>query len=141
MRVAERHALLHQVLGEVDRGRRGRVGGGAHALGHELGGFEQPRHRAEREPVLVERVEERLLVFLEIAVVRERQTLERGEEAGEVADEPARLAAGELGDVGVLLLGQHRRTGAVRVGQAQEPELLARPQHDLLAETARGAPG
>ena len=45
-----------------------------------------------------------------------------------------RLAAGELGDVGVLLLRQHRRPGAVRVGEPQEAELLAGPQHDLLAE-------
>ena len=53
---------------------------------------------------------------------------------GEVADQPARLAARELGDVGVLLLRQHRRAGRVRVGEPDEPELLGRPQHDLLAD-------
>ena len=102
--------------------------------GVELGRREQPGDRAEREPALVERVEQRLLVLLQVAVVREREALQRGEEAGEVADQPPGLAPRQLGDVGVLLLRQHRRAGAVRVGEAQEAELLARPQHDLLAE-------
>ena len=94
----------------------------------------QPGERAQREHARVERVEQRLLVLLQVAVVRERQRLERGEEAGEVADQPTRLAPGQLGDVGVLLLRQHRRTGRVRVGEPHEAELVGRPQHDLLAE-------
>ena len=44
------------------------------------------------------------------------------------------LAARQLGDVGVLLLRQHRRPGRERVGELHEAELLARPQHDLLAD-------
>ena len=44
------------------------------------------------------------------------------------------LPRGELGDVGVLLLRQHRRAGRVGVGEADEPELLRRPQHDLFAD-------
>ena len=94
----------------------------------------KPAEREQRTRARVERVEQRLLVFLEIAVVRERETLERREETGEMADQAARLAARELGDVGVLLLRQHRRTGGVRVGEPEEAELLGRPQHDLLAE-------
>ena len=35
--------------------------------------------------------------------------------------EPARLAPGQLGDVGVLLLGQHRAAGGVGVVEAQKP--------------------
>ena len=93
-----------------------------------------PAEREQRQRARVERVEQRLLVFLEIAVVREREALQRREEPDEVADHAAGLAARELGDVGVLLLRQHRRTGRVRVGEADEPELLRRPQHDLLAD-------
>ena len=52
---------------------------------------------------------------------------------GQVPDEPPGLAPGQLGDVGVLLLGQHRAAGGVGVGERAEPELLGRPQHDLLA--------
>ena len=47
---------------------------------------------------------------------------------------PTGLAARELGDVGVLLLREHRRAGRVRVGKLDEPELLGRPEHDLLAD-------
>ena len=83
---------------------------------------------------LVDGVEQRLLVLLEVAVVGERETLERGEQPGEVADQPSGLAAGELGDVGVLLLGQHRRARRVGVVEAGEPELLGGPQHPLLAD-------
>ncbi len=133
--VAEGHALLHQPLGEVDRGGVLAVGRRLHACCHHLRRREQPGDRAQREPALVERVEQRLLVLLEVAVVGEREALERGQEPGEVADQAAGLAARELGDVGVLLLRQHRRPGAVRVGEAEEAELLAAPQHDLLAQT------
>ena len=62
-----------------------------------------------------------------------------------MADQPARLAPGELGDVGVLLLRQHRAARGVGVVEADEAELLGRPQHELLAEPrevhARAAPG
>ena len=98
------------------------------------------RRRAEREPARVERVEQRLLVLLQVAVVREREALQRGEEAGEVADQPARLAARELGDVGVLLLRQHRRAGACtrrRAGGTRTPRsTTARSPR----RCARGAP-
>ena len=50
----------------------------------------------------------------------------------QVTQEPARLAPGELGHVGVLLLRQHRAAGGVRVVEGAEAELLGRPQHDLL---------
>ena len=82
----------------------------------------------------VERVEERFLVLLKIPVVGQREALQGGQEPGQVADEPAGLAPDELGDVGVLLLRQHRAAGGVGVGQAQEAELLGGPQHDLLPQ-------
>ena len=80
------------------------------------------------------RVEDRLLVFLQVAVVGERQALERGEQPGEVADQPAGLAARELGDVGVLLLRHDRRPGRVGVVELDEAELRGGPEDDLLAE-------
>ena len=83
---------------------------------------------------LGDRVEHGLLVLLQVAVVRERQALERGEQAGEVADQAARLAARELGDVGVLLLRHDRRPGRERVVQLHEAELARRPEDDLLGE-------
>ena len=49
------------------------------------------------------------------------------------------LAPGQLGHVGVLLLRQHRAAGGVGVVEHAEAELLARPQHQLLAHPRAGA--
>ena len=60
--------------------------------------------------------------------------LEGGEQAREVADEAARLAARELGDVGVLLLRHDRRARRVAVVERDEAELAGVPEDDLLGE-------
>ena len=132
--LAERRAANDEPLGEVGGRRRLAVGRGLHALGHERRRVDHPADRDERQRDLVDGVEQRLLVLLQVAVVGQRQALQRRQQAGEVADQAARLAAGELGDVGVLLLRHHRRPGGVGVVEAGEAELLARPQHPLLAE-------
>ena len=69
--------------------------------------------------------EHRRLVLLQVAVVRERQPLHRREQPGEPADRGARLAARELGDVGVQLLRHHRRPRRRVLGQPREAELRA----------------
>ena len=81
---------------------------------------------------LIERVEQGLLVLLQIPVVGQREALEGGQEAGQVADQAAGLAPGQLGDVGVLLLGQHRAPGGVGVVEGHEAELVGGPDHHLL---------
>ena len=105
-------------------------------LGHPVGVEAQRRHLAgeRRQQHLegVDGVEDRLLVLLQVAVVRERQRLERREQPGQVADHPAGLAAGELGDVGVLLLRHDARPGRVAVVERDEAELLGVPEDDLL---------
>ena len=83
----------------------------------------------------VDRVEERLLVLLEVAVVGERQALERREDRHQVAVDAAGAAAGELGDVRVALLGHDAGAGREVVREADEAELVARPEDDLLGET------
>ncbi len=72
VRLAEGHAPLHQPLGEVDGGGVLAVGRRLHARLDHLRRGQQPRDRSQREAALVERVEQRLLVLLEVAVVRER---------------------------------------------------------------------
>ena len=49
-------------------------------------------------------------------------------------DDPRRLGAQELGRVGVLLLRHDRRPARPRVGQLDEAELLAGPEHELGAQ-------
>ncbi len=94
----------------------------------------RPATRGQDQQQRVDRVEHRLLVLLQVAVVGERQALERGQQRHEVADEAAGLAAGQLGDVRVLLLRHDRRAGGVGVVHLDPAELLRGPEHDLLAQ-------
>ena len=50
------------------------------------------------------------------------------------------LPAGQLGDVGILLLRQHRRSGRVGVVEAGEAELGRGPQHPLFADARQVDP-
>jgi hypothetical protein len=148
VRVAKRQALFDQVVGQVGRrgvaaqrrllhglrvdadaaaaGARGRVGLAAHHLGED----------AQRVLERVNGVEQRLLVFLVVLVVGERLALHERDQAHQVPHHAPRLAARELGHVGVLLL---RHDGAARgeaVGNLDEAEVLAHPQDQLLAQAA-----
>ena len=107
----------------------------AEALAVDLEPGDEHR-RAPAAPSRVSRArrEDGCLVLLQVAVVGERQALDGREQAREPADRRARLAAGELGDVGVELLRHHRRAGGGVLGQPREAELARRPQHDLLAD-------
>ncbi len=51
-----------------------------------------------------------------------------------MADQATRPAPGQLGDVGVLLLREHRAARGVGIVEVQEPELVGGPQDDLLAD-------
>ena len=132
--VAERHAVAHERLGGVGRAQQ-RVGaGGRHPLAVEGQAAYEHRERGERVRGIGARGEHRRLVLLQVAVVGERQALDRREQAGQPADRGAGLAARELGDVGVELLRHHRRAGRGVLGQVREAELGRRPEHDLLAD-------
>ena len=93
-----------------------------------------PATRRQQHQQLVDRVEDRLLVLLQVPVVGQRQALAGGQQAGQVADQPAGLAAGQLGDVGVLLLRHDARPGRPGVGQPGEAELVGDPQDHVLAQ-------
>ena len=131
---AERHPLAHQPLGDVGgqgESLRGHLG---HAVQMEDGGVHHAGHGGQQQVQLVDLVEDRLLVLLQIPGVGQRQTLEGGHEPRQIADEAASLATGELGDVGVLLLRHDRRAGGERVVQGDVGELPGVPDDDLLAE-------
>ena len=108
--------------------------GGRHPVGPEARAGDHAGHRRQEQVDRVDRVEQVLLVLLHVLVVGQRQAGHHAEQARQVGDQARRLAARELGGVGVLLLRQHRRAGAERVVELDEPGLLARPQHDLGAE-------
>ena len=134
MRLAERHALLDEVVGEV--GRIGEVlrHGLLHDVLADLHAADQLRVDGEAELHGIDRVEDALLVLLQILVVGKRQALDGRQHGHEVADDAARLAADELGDIRVLLLRHHRGARAVRIVELDEVELTAAPEDRLLRE-------
>ena len=79
-------------------------------------------------------IDERLLVFLEIAVVGEGDALHDGHQAEQVPVRPARLAAHDLGDVGIFFLGHDGRARGMPVGHGDEPEKRVGPPDELFAE-------
>ena len=61
---------------------------------HERRRGDHPRHGAEGQADLVDGVEQRLLVLLQVAVVGERQALQHGQQPGQVADQRGRPCPG-----------------------------------------------
>ena len=131
VRLAERHAAAHEQVGDVGGGDQLVGGGRGEALAVEGDPLEHPARRRQRELERVDGVEEVLLVLLHVLVVGQRQPVHDPVEADEVRDHPRRLGAQQLGGVGVLLLRHDRRARRPGVGDLAEPELLARPQHEL----------
>ena len=122
------------MVGQVRRGEHSAIGRALHRIAVEAQAADHERERLERRRGRG-RVVQRDALLLQVAVVRERQALQRGEHGDEVADDPAGAAAHELGDVGVLLLRHDARPGRVLVGELGEAELGAGPQHELLGQT------
>jgi len=132
--VPEGHPGPDQELGQVGGTRRRIVGGRRHAIGDEGELGQHPREGGQTEADLVQGIEQRLFVLLEVPVVRQGQALQGGQQPRQVADETTGLPPGQLGHVGVLLLGHHRTAGGVGVREAAEAELLRAPQHQLLPD-------
>ncbi|OPZ80907.1 MAG: hypothetical protein BWY77_00876 [bacterium ADurb.Bin431] len=114
--IAEGQAFFGQVVGEV--------GGGGEALGqrrlHVVGAHRDAAgHVGEDAQGVgdgVDGVEQGFLVFLVVLVVGQRLRLHQGQQAHQLAVDAAGLAAGQFGDVRVLLLRHDRRAGAETVG-------------------------
>ena len=103
--------------------------------GPGLEGLDQSREGRDAGGRGVARVEDQVLVLLEVAVVREGQALLHHEEGDEVAVGAARLAPDELGGVGVALLRHHRGAGGAGLVDRDEGEFGRGPEDDLLAVT------
>ena len=122
MGITKRNTLAHQPFGDIGGER---VAGGSqccHPLDVERQTAHQSGHRRQQQLQLRHRVEHRFLVLLQVPVVGQRLSLERREQPGQVPDQPAGLAASQLGDVGVLLLRHDRAAGRPRVVQGDVAE-------------------
>ncbi len=134
MGVAKRHAFARQVIRQIGRRsvafERRSAHGARHR--HEIG--DQTREYLERALHRRRGVEQRLLVFLIVLVVRQRLAFHHGEQGDEAAEHAAALAAHQLRHIRILLLRHDRGAGAVAVRQAHEAEARACPEHQLLGE-------
>lgn len=102
--VAEGDAFFDEPVREVGGEEHG-VGSGGAAVGFaEFHGGDHLGVDGEDEVELVDGIEERGFVFLEVAVVGEGKAFDGEEEVDEVAGEASRFSSGELADVGVFLL-------------------------------------
>ena len=134
VRLAERHALADERLGDVGRHREAVVRRGRHARGVEPEAGVGQGQDVERGGVRIGLREDGLLVLLQVAVVRERQALEGREEPGQASDRGTGTTAHELAHVGVLLLGHHARARRDGVVELRPAELARRPEHELLPQ-------
>ena len=92
------------------------------------------RH-AQAELERVDRVEQRLLVLLEVLVVGERQPVEHAVQRRRAATTTrGALARSSSAASGFFFCGMRLEPEREGVGHLAEAELLARPEHDLAAE-------
>ena len=134
MRLTEGNAAPCQEVSQVRRGAEVAGGGLTHPLRVELGVAEQGRHCAQAAGNRVQAVKNALFVFLQIAVVGQRQALQHRQQRRQIAHHASRFTPHQLSDLGVFLL---RHDGAARrylVAQLEETELAGCPQHDLLGQ-------
>ena len=132
MGVAERDAARGEILRKIGREHLRVARLFEHPGGDDLHAVDREPHRVEREPRGFGRGEDRWLRLLEVAVVAEREPLERPQEIHELARHARRLTADQLDHIGVLLLRHDGRARAELVGQLDEPELGRRPVDQVL---------
>ena len=119
---AEGHALVGEIGGRGHRVEVAGFGGALHNTEAELEGAGEVGQDAEQAGEGVGDVEDLLLAFLEVFVVGEREAFDEGGEGGGGAEEAGGFAAGELGEVGVLLLRHRGGAGGEGFGEVDESE-------------------
>ena len=85
---------------------------------------------------IIDGIEDAFFIFLHVLVVGHGDALHHGQDAHEVAVEPARLAADEFADVGILLLGHDGRARAVGIVEFDELEFRTGPEDEFFRQTA-----
>ena len=81
-------------------------------------------------------VENRFLVFLQVAAVAQRRALHQRIEGAEVSEHATGLSADEFHGVGVLLLRHHRGTAGEGVVQGEVAEFAGAPVHKVFGVAA-----
>jgi hypothetical protein len=82
---------------------------------------DHPGHRRDGQRQQRCRLEHRRLVVLHVLRIGQRQALHRDHQRGQAADDPPRMAAHQLGGIGVLLLRHDRAAGREASGSVTKP--------------------
>jgi hypothetical protein len=97
--LTEGKALAHEVVGKID----GEHCGGQlrqHPRGVQSQASDQACQHRQKEHQRVGGVKDRLLVLLQVSIVRRGEALEHGQQSGQVPDQPAGFAQASLERVG-----------------------------------------
>ncbi len=134
VRLAEGYAVAHEHIGEVGREQETLVERLQQAIASPGQRAHQVAAQLERVVPRVERVEERLFVFLHIFGIGQRCTLHRRQQRHQIAIDAPRLTANQLQRVGIFLLRHHARPRRKGIGQLDKGEFSRRPDDQIFAE-------
>jgi len=141
VRITERQTFFHQIVGQIGcrcktlthRARHGIRfdGDAAHHVSVDAQGIGQR----------INRVEQRLLVFLIVLVVRQRLTLHQSQQTNQRAIDATGLAAHEFGHIRIFLLRHDRAAGAEAIGDVDKAKARTHPQDQLFGQTRKMSHG
>ena len=137
MGIPEGNSLKDQIVRRVSRVGETADGALLHDVLMEGQGAQHAVEQGDTGQGIVDGVKGRFLVFLHVLVVGKGDALHGGQEAHQGPVDPAGLAADQLADVGILLLGHD--AGARRIGviHLHEPVFIGIPQDHLLGEAGQ----
>ena len=132
--LAEGHALVGEIGGGGHRVKVAGFGGALHNTEAELERAGEVGEDAEQAGEGVGDVEDLFLAFLEVFVVGEWEAFYQCRECRGGSQQPGGFAAGELGEVGVLLLRHRGGAGGEGLGEFDEVEFRGGVEGDLFGE-------
>mmetsp|Transcript_589 Transcript_589/g.1429 ORF Transcript_589/g.1429 Transcript_589/m.1429 type:complete len:395 (+) Transcript_589:285-1469(+) len=136
MRLTEWHTPAHEVFCNI-RGKHVLAETSHHALRHDLRRCQNAGSDLQARIRGIQRVEQRLLVLLQVLVVRRRQALQYGQHRRQVSHNARALAAKQLKSIGVLLLRHEARPCCIRVGELHHREWAGAVDDEVLRPPAQ----
>ena len=136
MRGAERHAFANQVIRHFGRRHETLLQRRGHALALHLHVAQHRRENAQRDVQRRNRVEQRLFVFLHVAVIAQRQRFHQRQHRRQIAIDAPGFAANQFRHIRVFLLRHDAAAGAEGVAQFDKAEFGRRPENQFFAEAA-----
>src|SRR3990167_5800835 len=137
VRIPEGHTFTRKIVRDVGRRYKTLCKGPFHVFVLERDIFQHGPQHIERGFDRVPGIEHRLLVLLHVPVIGEGEAFHYRQDGYEVAVDPARLPANELGHVGVPFLGHDARSGGELVPEIDEIEFLCRPEYEFFRYPAQ----